>query len=122
MMVEIAVDLTSIQHFAQNVYVLKEEVGAVVEPQHLRERQLLEAVISLSGMVFVMITTIILSAPMMVEIAVDLTSIQHFAQNVYVLKEEVGAVVEPQHLWELQLAQVVMSLLEIVFVMISTTI
>ena len=41
---------------------------------------------------------------LMVEIAVDLTSIQIGAQNAYALKEEEeGAVVELQHLLELQL-------------------
>ena len=59
MMVEIAVDLMSIQLFAQNAYALKEEEGAVAEVQHLREPQLVEAATwigSLMGIVMISIT------------------------------------------------------------------
>ena len=55
-MVEIAVDLMSIQLFAQNACVLKEEEGAVAEVQHLLEPQLAEAAIwigSLMGIVMI---------------------------------------------------------------------
>ena len=57
---------------------------------------------------FVMISTTILAAAMMEEIAVDLMSIHSIAPNVYALKEEREEVVELQH------SQVLLQLLFIV--------
>ena len=60
----------------------------------------------------------------MVEIAVDLMSIHNTAQNVYALKEEEeGAVLDLQHLLELQLMEAALRVgLEMAIAMISTTI
>jgi hypothetical protein len=59
----------------------------------------------------------------MVEIAVDLMSIHNTAQNVYALKVEEGAMVELQHLLEVQLAEAAFRVgLLMGIVMISTTI
>ena len=58
-MVEIAVDLMSIQSGAQNAYALKEEVEEAVELQHLPVLQLVEAVIILLGMGIAIVSTTI---------------------------------------------------------------
>jgi hypothetical protein len=80
MMVEIAVDPMSIQHIAQNVSALKEEG---------EEQQLAQSVFKVGFLMgFVMISTTIKPAPMMVEIAVDPMLIYIIAQNVSALKEE----------------------------------
>ena len=60
---------------------------------------------------------------MMVEIAVDLMSIQNFALYVNALKKEEGVVEELQHLPELQLPELAIRVgLLMGIVMISTTI
>ena len=100
LMVEIVVVVLLMKNIAQNVYVLK-----AVELQHLLESAMRDGL----QMGIVMISTTIQPAPTMEEIAVDVMSKHNTAQNVYVLKEEEGTVVELQHhvdlqqLWELQL-------------------
>ena len=71
MMAEIAVDQMSIHNTAHYVNVLKKEEGAAEELQHLPELQLPELAIRVgSEMDIVMISTTILPAPTMAEIAV----------------------------------------------------
>ena len=72
------------------------------------------------GMVGVMMSTTMKPAFLMEEIAVDLMSIQQVVWNVYVLKEEEGAVEELQLRLELQLVDVFISSgLGMVIVMIA---
>ena len=104
MMVEIAVDLMSIHNFVQIVSALSKEEGVVEELQHPQVLlQLLEFVFTLIGwvMAFVMMSTTMLNAVLMVEIAVDLMSIHNIAHNVNALKEEEKAVGELLRLLEL---------------------
>jgi hypothetical protein len=93
--VEIAVDLMSIQSGAQNAYALKEEVEEVVELQHLLELHLAAAAIRVGLLMgIVIMSTTILIAPRMVEIAVDLMSIYNSAHN----DEEGKARIQQHHL------------------------
>ena len=69
-MEEIAVDLMLIRNTAIYVNALKEEEGVAEELQQLPELQLAKAVISILEMGIVMISTTILTAPTMEEIAV----------------------------------------------------
>ena len=74
-------------------------------------------------MAIVMIKTIMKPASLMVEIAVDLMSIQDTAMNAYALKEVVEEAVELQHLLELQLPEAAFRVgLQMGIVMMSTTI
>ena len=80
---EIAVEVLFIHFIAQNVYVLKEEEGAV------EELQLVVGAIRVGLLMgIVMISTTLWPAPTMEEIAVELVSIQIIAQNVNVLNEK----------------------------------
>ena len=87
MMVEIVVDLMSIQIIAQYANALKQEVEGAVERQHLQLLQLVKTAIRVGLMMgIVMISTIMLIVTLMVEIAVDLMSIQLIAQYAFALK------------------------------------
>ena len=78
--------------------------------------------LTIMEMATVMMKTTTKPACLMEEIAVDLMLIQIIAQYANALKEEEGVAEELRHLPELQLAEAVISILEMGSVMILTTI
>ena len=110
--------------YGKLIYYFLKEVEVAVEEIHLLELQVVEAAIRAGlEMGIAMISTTIQTAPMMVEIAVDLMSIQNPAVNAYALKQEVEEAVELQHLLELQVAEAAIRAgLEMGIGTISTTI
>ena len=80
LMEEIAVDLMSMPVIAQNVYVLKEEEGAVEELQLVEAAKRFGLVIGI-----VMKSTTIQAAPTMEEIAVDLSCIMDNAMSLKIV-------------------------------------